>query len=187
MMILAAIFGVTSVIGGLYLCVWLDSAGAIMLVCTLQFLVVLIVAQKYGLLSRWIRLRNLVPQQVVEDVLTTILRTDKPTPMETIKKYAESGKKLDKALKQMINEGLLKKEGQCYALTAKGRKEAQTVLRAHRLWEIYLTRIGTPEEDVHATAHPLEPLEREDTFAYLEKRLGQPKTDPHGRAIPEKN
>ena len=36
MMMLAAVFGVTSVIGGLYLCVWLDSAGggAIMLFCT---------------------------------------------------------------------------------------------------------------------------------------------------------
>ena len=63
MMGLAALFGVTSVVGGLYLCVWLDSAGggAIMLFCTLQFLVVLVVAPKYGLFSRWMRLRNLIP------------------------------------------------------------------------------------------------------------------------------
>jgi hypothetical protein len=81
MMGLAALFGVTSVVGGLYLCVWLDSAGggAIMLFCTLQFLVVLAVAPKYGLLARWLRLRRLVPQQVVEDVLTTVLRHSGPT------------------------------------------------------------------------------------------------------------
>ena len=186
MMMLAALFGVTSVVGGLYLCVWLDSAGggAIMLVCTLQFLVVLIAAPKYGLLSRWLRLRNLVPQQVVEDVLTTILRIDTATPVETIRKYAESGKKLDKALTQMVGEGLIQRDDQAYTLTAKGRKEAETILRAHRLWETYLTSIGTPEEDVHATAHQLEHLERRETFAYLEKQLGHPEKDPHGKTIP---
>ena len=186
MMMLAALFGVTSVVGGLYLCVWLDSAGggAIMLVCTLQFLVVLIAAPKYGLLSRWLRLRNLVPQQVVEDVLTTILRIDTATPVETIRKYAESGKKLDKALTQMVGEGLIQRDAQAYTLTAKGRKEAETILRAHRLWETYLTSIGTPEEDVHATAHQLEHLERRETFAYLEKQLGHPEKDPHGKTIP---
>jgi manganese/iron transport system permease protein/iron/zinc/copper transport system permease protein len=49
MMILSALFGVTSVIGGLYLCAWLDSSGggAIMLFCTLQFLVILLLAPRY--------------------------------------------------------------------------------------------------------------------------------------------
>jgi manganese/iron transport system permease protein/iron/zinc/copper transport system permease protein len=67
MMVLAALFGISSVVGGLYLCVWLDSAGggAVMLFCTLQFLVVLAVAPRYGLLARWLRRRRLVPQQVV--------------------------------------------------------------------------------------------------------------------------
>mgnify|MGYP001819118256 FL=1 len=109
MMWLAALFGVTSVIGGLYLCVWLDSAGggAIMLFCTLQFLVVLLVAPKYGLLARWQRMHNLIPQQQVEDILTTILRYGKPTPMEVIVQYVEQDKGLKKALESMIDDGLL--------------------------------------------------------------------------------
>ncbi|MGM0656612.1 MAG: iron chelate uptake ABC transporter family permease subunit, partial [Thermodesulfobacteriota bacterium] len=160
MMALSALFGVTSVVGGLYLCVWLDSAGggAIMLFCTLQFLVVLFVAPKYGLFFRWIRLRNLVPQQEVEDVLTTVLRNKKPASVDIIRKYADQGKNLDKVLKRMTQDGLLTQQNQDYALTDKGYKEAHTVLRAHRLWESYLESIGTPETEVHSIAHRLEHL-----------------------------
>jgi manganese/iron transport system permease protein/iron/zinc/copper transport system permease protein len=188
MMALSALFGVTSVVGGLYLCVWLDSAGggAIMLFCTLQFLVVLFVAPKYGLFFRWIRLRNLVPQQEVEDVLTTVLRNKKPASVDIIRKYADQGKNLDKVLKRMTQDGLLTQQNQDYALTDKGYKEAHTVLRAHRLWESYLESIGTPETEVHSIAHRLEHLDQAQTSAYLDKKLGSPKTDPHGKEIPAK-
>lgn len=188
MMALSALFGVTSVVGGLYLCVWLDSAGggAIMLFCTLQFLVVLFVAPKYGLFFRWIRLRNLVPQQEVEDVLTTVLRNKKPASVDIIRKYADQGKNLDKVLKRMTQDGLLTQQNQDYALTDKGYKEAHTVLRAHRLWESYLESIGTPETEVHSIAHRLEHLDQAQTSAYLDEKLGSPKTDPHGKKIPAK-
>ncbi len=188
MMALSALFGVTSVVGGLYLCVWLDSAGggAIMLFCTLQFLVVLFVAPKYGLFFRWMRLRNLVPQQAVEDVLTTVLRNKKPASVDIIRKYAVQGKNLDKVLKRMTQDGLLTQQNQDYALTDKGYKEAHTVLRAHRLWESYLESIGTPETEVHSIAHRLEHLDQAQTSAYLDEKLGSPKTDPHGKKIPAK-
>lgn len=188
MMMLAAMFGVTSVIGGLYLCVWLDSAGggAIMLFCTLQFLVVLTVAPKYGLFSRWIRMRNLIPQQTVEDILTTILRYDKPTPMNIIRQYVEHEKGVSKALGQMIQDDLLSEFKSKYSLTDKGLKEAKKVLHAHRLWETYLESIGTPDKDVHPTAHQLEHLHEKETVDYLNDKLGNPRKDPHGKTIPER-
>lgn len=185
MMVLAAIFGVTSIIGGLYLCVWLDSAGggAIMLFCTLQFLVVLTVAPKYGLLARWIRMRNLIPQQVIEDILTTVLRHDGVTPIAIIQKYVQAEKGLDKALRHMVQDDLLLQSEGGYELTDNGRKEADKVLRAHRLWEAYLENIGTPTEELHPTAHRLEHISDTDTVDYLDKRLGNPVTDPHGKTI----
>jgi len=187
MMLLAAFFGVTSVVGGLYLCVWLDSSGggAIMLFCTLQFLVVLIVAPKYGLFSRWIQLRKLIPQQTVEDILTTILRYGKPTPTNDILKFVEHLKRPDRIFNIMVQEGLLTKKEQSFSLTEKGFKEAKEVLRAHRLWESYLESIGTPDKDVHPTAHHLEHLNRTDTIEYLDSKLGSPRHDPHGKKIPD--
>jgi manganese/iron transport system permease protein/iron/zinc/copper transport system permease protein len=186
MMMLAALFGVTSVIGGLYLCVWLDSAGggAVMLFCTLQFLVVLTVAPKYGLLARWLRLSRMVPQQTVEDVLTTILRHGKPAAVAVIRQYAESSKGLGKVLRHMVRDGLLERRQGNYGLSEKGEKEAAKVLRAHRLWEAYLERIGTPQEALHATAHHLEHLRGRETVDYLDEKLGRPEVDPHGRTIP---
>ncbi|MBT8346609.1 MAG: iron chelate uptake ABC transporter family permease subunit [Desulfofustis sp.] len=185
MMWLAALFGVTSVVGGLYLCVWLDSAGggAIMLFCTLQFLVVLAVAPKYGLMARWLRLRNLIPQQQVEDILTTILRYEKPTPMSVILQYVEQEKGIKKALGSMIGEGLLSEAEKGYSLTDAGHREATKVLKAHRLWETYLESIGTPQEELHPTAHQLEHITDRSTVDYLDEKLGKPATDPHGKTI----
>lgn len=186
MMVLAGIFGITSVVGGLYLCVWLDSAGggAVMLFCTLQFLVVLAVAPKYGLLARWLRLKRLIPQQVVEDVLTTILRHGQATPLSVIRNYVEAGQVgLRKALKRMVQDGLIVEEPGGYALSAEGRKEADKVLRAHRLWEAYLERIGTPSDELHTTAHQLEHIG--GAVDYLDERLAGAEKDPHGRTIPE--
>ncbi len=186
MMFLAAIFGVTSVIGGLYLCVWLDSAGggAIILFCTLQFLVVLGVAPKYGLLARWLRLRNLVPQQGIEDVLTTVLRHEGVTPLSVVQKYVDAGKGLKKALQNMVADGVLEEQGDGYVLTEKGKNEAIKILRAHRLWEAYLEKIGTPEDKLHQTAHRMEHKRDGGTVEYLDEKLGSPSTDPHGKEIP---
>ncbi|WP_136810393.1 iron chelate uptake ABC transporter family permease subunit [Desulfosediminicola flagellatus] len=187
MMMLAGVFGVTSVVGGLYLCVWLDSAGggAIMLFCTLQFLVVLAVAPKYGLMARWLRLKRLIPQQVVEDILTTILRNDTVTPISIIQKYVEQEpKKLAKALQRIVHDGFLIESEEGYQLTEDGRKEADKVLRAHRLWEAYLEQIGTPEDELHKTAHQLEHIREGGTVDYLDEKLGNPSTDPHGKVIP---
>lgn len=186
MMWLAALFGVTSVVGGLYLCVWLDSAGggAIMLFCTLQFLVVLAVAPKYGLFARWLRLRNLVPQQVIEDILTTILRYKKTTPLEIVQQYVHSGKEITKALQRMTQDGLIIGNDNGYNLTKNGEKEANKVLRAHRLWEAYLEKIGTPEEQLHPTAHRLEHISDQKTVDYLDEKLGTSELAPRNQTIP---
>jgi len=186
MMALAALFGVTSVIGGLYLCVWLDSAGggAVMLFCTLQFLVVLALAPRYGLLARWLRLRRLVPQQVVEDVLITALRHEGDTPLSVFHQFVQQPADLPRALRQMVQDGLLSESADGYRLSEAGDKEARQVLRAHRLWESYLASIGTPREALHPAAHRLEHIRGNGTVDYLAEKLGQPALDPHGRKIP---
>ena len=126
-----------------------------------------------------------MPQQLVEDVLTTILRYEKPTPVNIIRQYTNSEKGLDKVLKRMLQDGLLSQVEFKYSLTEIGIKEANKVLRAHRLWETYLESIGTPEKEVHSTAHHLEHLHEHDTVDYLDKKLGNPKQDPHGKTIPD--
>lgn len=188
MMALSALFGVTSVAGGLYLCIWLDSAGggAIMLFCTFQFLVVLVVAPRYGLLANWMRRRRMVPQQLVEDILTSVLRAEVvAVPRSFIERHVgPSADSLGKALRSMLREGLLEQKDALIALTANGSREANRVLRAHRLWETYLRQVGMPTAEVHEKAHRLEHVHDKESVAYLDDLLGHPVRDPHGAKIP---
>ncbi|MEW6138701.1 MAG: iron chelate uptake ABC transporter family permease subunit [Thermodesulfobacteriota bacterium] len=188
MMFLSALFGVTSVIGGLYLCIWLDSSGggAIMLFCTFQFIVVLFVAPRYGLLANWMRRRRMVPQQLVEDVLTCVLRAG-PRGMSrsSIALHVNaSSERLAKALRSMTREGLLEQTDGDFVLTQQGRQEANRVLRAHRLWETYLRQVGLAVTEVHRKAHELEHVHDKESVAYLDDILGHPVRDPHGTEIP---
>ena len=84
----------------------------------------------------------------------------------------------------MMQDSLLSEGNTDFTLTEKGLTEANKVLRAHRLWESYLEKIGTPDQEVHTTAHHLEHLHGKDTIEYLDKKLGSPNQDRHGKRIP---
>lgn len=187
MMLLAAFFGITSVVGGLYLCVWLDSSGggAIMLFCTMQFLVVLVLAPRYGMLSRWIRRRRVLPQQVIEDILLAVIRQDGLISPGDIRTYITRPIKTEPAVNSLISDGLLILKDHRLTLTENGYREASRLLRAHRLWEAYLKHVGTPDEDIHSKAHELEHVYDGQTVHYLDDLLGHPIVDPHGKVIPE--
>ena len=184
MMMLSALFGATSVIGGLYLCVWLDSAGggAVMLFCVFQFLVVLVAAPRYGLLARWFRLRGMVPQQTIEDLLGAALKSDGPVPDAALAAAAPQGGV--KAVNRLVAQGLLERRDSGVVLTEQGRTEALRIRRAHRLWESYLAHTGEPGPQIHPKAHELEHVREEGTIEYLDDLLGHPVTDPHGQPIP---
>lgn len=190
MMLLAALFGVTSVVGGLYLAVWLDTAGAgaVMIVATLQFLVVLLVAPRYGLIAGWLRRRNMVPQELAEDIITSLLRSGgQGVPFGSLLQHVhvERGN-LVRAIRTLAKQGLLQKNDGTLSLTADGHKHATQVLRAHRIWEVYLQKVGgVATGELHPRAHNLEHLHEPDALDYLSERLGNPKLDPHGAVIPE--
>ncbi|AFM26947.1 metal ABC transporter permease [Desulfomonile tiedjei] len=189
MMMLSAVFGVTSVLGGLYLSIWLDSSGggAIMIFCTLQFLVVLTVAPQYGLLARWMRLRRMVPEQLVEDVLVTLTRQGGTAATGSLltEVIGADQERISRALKFMIREGLIVQTPEGLSLSQDGEREARRILRAHRLWETYLHRVGIPAGEVHQKAHELEHVHDRDSVEYLDDLLGHPIRDPHGAQIPE--
>ncbi len=188
MMWISACFGATSVVGGLYLCLWLNSAGgsAIMVFCTLQFLVVLALAPRYGLLAGWLRRRRMVPQELLEDVLRAILKAGQALPASALSAYTPHPmRKLERALGMMKGDGLLLEEGNGFILTEAGEKYALRLMRAHRLWEAYLQHVGAPEHELHERAHELEHLHVDATVNYLDHTLGHPLVDAHGAEIPE--
>ena len=73
-------------------------------------------------------------------------------------------------------------------LTEKGKKEALTIIRKHRLTESFLVQVmGLGWEEVHDIAEQLEHIESERFFDRIDEMLGKPKVDPHGEPIPDVN
>lgn len=70
-------------------------------------------------------------------------------------------------------------------LTAEGRRQANVVIRCHRLWERFLTdELELPWELVHEFACRLEHATETEIAEALADYLGQPVTCPHGNPIP---
>jgi DtxR family Mn-dependent transcriptional regulator len=73
-------------------------------------------------------------------------------------------------------------------LTAKGKSEALTIIRKHRLWETFLVeKLGFTWDEVHEVAEQLEHIQSPLLIEKLDIFLGRPKTDPHGHPIPDRN
>ena len=71
-------------------------------------------------------------------------------------------------------------------LTEHGRLIALTIIRKHRLWEVWLVNnLGFKWDEVHEIAEQLEHVISDELFEQMDKHLGYPKADPHGDLIPD--
>lgn len=70
-------------------------------------------------------------------------------------------------------------------LTEAGEAMALDVIRAHRLWEVYLAdQTGLPPSEWHKEADRREHTRSPGGLEDLTRRTGDPRFDPHGDAIP---
>ena len=77
------------------------------------------------------------------------------------------------------------KKYQGVLLTDFGRKTALSVIRKHRLWEVFLVeKLNFNWSEVHEVAEQLEHIKSKKLTNELDKFLGYPKKDPHGDPIP---
>ncbi len=71
-------------------------------------------------------------------------------------------------------------------LTPAGEKRALAMLRRHRLIETWLVQeFGYAWDEVHDEAEVLEHTISDRLLARIDERLGSPRFDPHGDAIPD--
>ncbi len=159
---------------------------AIVLLSTFAFLACLVLAPRYGILADVIRRSQAVPQQLKEDILGSILRSGAAVPMSNIVSIVAGRKyNIRRAVRMLERQDLVEVAGNTISLTEDGSVEATRLVRAHRLWETYLQRVGMPNEELHEKAHILEHMHDPKTVEYLDDRLGHPLVDPHGSEIPE--
>lgn len=86
--------------------------------------------------------------------------------------------------KQLVN--YIKYQG--VTLTEKGKKTAASIIRKHRIWEVFLVdKLDFNWDEVHDVAEQLEHIDSEKLIDQLDKLLNYPKFDPHGDPIPNKD
>jgi DtxR family transcriptional regulator, Mn-dependent transcriptional regulator len=107
--------------------------------------------------------------------IAAIVNTKAATVTDMLKKLAE--KKL-----------IIYNKYKGVTLSNAGKKIAISVVRKHRLWEVFLVeKLNFKWDEVHEIAEQLEHIQSDELINELDKFLGFPKYDPHGDPIPDKN
>lgn len=91
-------------------------------------------------------------------------------------------------IRKLSDKGFVSyKKYQGVTLTKLGTEKALTIVRKHRLWEVFLVdKLDFSWDEVHEIAEQLEHIKSEKLTDRLDKHLGYPKFDPHGDPIPSK-
>ncbi len=118
-------------------------------------------------------LENSYPEGVSTNALAEEMETKASSVTDMIKKLSE---------KKLLNY----KKYQGVKLSKPGREAAISVIRKHRLWEVFLVeKLNFNWDEVHDVAEQLEHIRSEKLIKELDKFLGFPKRDPHGDPIPD--
>tara|TARA_B110000116_G_C16784879_1_gene560350 strand:- start:797 stop:2161 length:1365 start_codon:yes stop_codon:yes gene_type:complete len=150
---------------------------------------------KYGRFTKWLRYRARVKKVREENSLKSIYKVLESRGLESsgnrvLMKDLSSHRKMSiaglvKEIKNMQRSGLVKLKGDNVSLTDDGFDKARSVVRNHRLWELYLTNEANYAADhVHDDAEKVEHFLSEEEVSELESYLDYPQEDPHGKPIP---
>jgi manganese/zinc/iron transport system permease protein len=171
----------------------LPTGPVIVLVASAVLLVSLFFAPRRGLLGSLLRRWRVEERIRRENLLKDLYRIGESrgswdelvTWPRLMGLRGQSGRRLAASLRPLAAGGLVELASEAVRLTAEGRREAAQVVRKHRLWELYLTRrLELPTDHVHRDAEAMEHALDEEAVASLDKLLGYPELDPHGRVIP---
>lgn len=187
---IAGIVGLFSAILGLLLAIVFETTPgpAMAITATLLYLLAVFFAPEKGLLFRFYHKRKLKQRIQLEDCLKQAYRLQNNGGLtrERLKENLDVPlRKLNQQLRVLRIRGLVGNDN--LHLTNKGIKEAERLVRAHRLWETYLVdKIGLTAEQIHEEAEKYEHLLTDEILDEVDKILGFPHKDPHGSPIPAK-
>lgn len=159
------------------------AAGALLLVASLF-------APRKGILSRAIRSLRVAMQILSEDALAALYRAEQQgqpaLDTQTVRSYLLVPSIRAKLVVLSLTwQGLISKTAGRITLADKGRRQAQNIVRSHRLWEQYLaSEAGLPSQLLHDGAERLEHFTDRTLRERLQQETNAPIVDPHGQPIP---
>lgn len=148
----------------------------------------LLFAPKRGVVARMLRILRFRMRCVEENILKAVWRKEEMTIRELQKTQHVGPPVFFWLLFRMRREGWISVlNAQVLALTADGKRRASRIVRLHRLWEVYLSELGWPEDKVHQSAEEMEHVLTAEFGERLSHQLSNPLLDPHAQPIPERH
>ena len=143
----------------------------------------------YGVLAQVGKYRQALARERTENALKHLLHQateGHAASFSSLQGVLRVGDRRLMALTQRLErDGLVRSEGTQFQLTPEGERVALHVLRAHRLWELYLAdELGVPIDRVHEQAERAEHSLSKEQVDRLSASMGHPELDPHGDPIP---
>ena len=191
--ILSALLGLLAAIAGFLLSYLLETTPgpAMTVVATFIYLLVAIISPTNGLLFKEIRKIKEKRRIIREDVLKQALKLHQnhTLSIDNLSERIGYGTgKIKIILTRMSQKGWIKINQNELSLTVEGMRQAQKLVRAHRLWETYLVNeMGVAEIHIHQDAEDHEHHLSDDMLDELDSYLDFPDRDPHGSPIPKKH
>ncbi len=127
-----------------------------------------------------------------EDYLKIILElggdTTKVNNKQIVSSLDVSAASVSEMISKLVKEELVEHSPyQGVQLTASGLQKASSLIRKHRLWEVFLVEhLDYSWNEVHDDAEVLEHVTSEHLADHLENYLNHPEHCPHGGSIPKK-
>lgn len=103
------------------------------------------------------------------------------------KEMSTSAASVTDMLKRLSDKNLINYEKyKGVTLTKNGNSLATSLIRRHRLWEVFLLQqLDFSWDEVHEIAEQLEHIQSDELIERLDRFLEYPKFDPHGDPIPD--
>jgi hypothetical protein len=183
-MVLVAI--VLAVVGAClgYLAAWrlnTSAAGMIAVVLGIEYAIATVIAPDDGLVARLAGRMSLAWRVTCEDRLAEAWRAE-----EAKRPHAPAATLIESCGAWWLSRtGQIVRAADGPRLSPSGRREAETVVRSHRLWEAWLGRHAElPVDHLHPPAEWVEHHLGAAMRQRLEAETGGRDSDPHGREIP---
>lgn len=167
-----------------YLAAWrwsVNEAGAIAVALGLEYLGAAFLAPEDGIVARTLAAAGFRWRVACEDVLAAVWRAEESglaaPPPATLR-----GRAAGLWLRVV---GAMERSAAGWRLTPRGRRDAEMVVRSHRLWEAWLGRhVELPMDHLHPPAEWVEHHLGAAVRQRIEAELGAGGSDPHGSEIP---
>ena len=200
MLFIATIFGVissflgnvSSVLGTIYLSsatqkVALATGPMIVIFGTIFAVFSMLFAPKKGLFFQKIRVGFFYVKCLEENILKTMWKKKELDHFQMRQLFSVNYVVFKYVMRRLIGHGWVNKNQKKYQLTSDGFAKASSIVRLHRLWELYLANmLKLDERKIHKTAEEMEHILTPEIEKVLTQVLKNPKKDPHQQPIPEK-